>query len=228
MFPTKSGRLYLSQTSAMCHRSSRATSFRPRSQLPLRRGSLFGQPFANVAFGGAVSVKLCASRQRRDVNRNPSRLLQDQHDLDQRLRSGGGGKFSGHRHRENAMRASIAAVLSVAVLMSLTSGAFAQGAQPSPNPTPSPTPNASPTPGPGPAPTSRSTPTPTSTETPPLHETGRYHPCPGYVSFGNGRSVCLGVYEPRRHVRHVHVARWSRCWGWGWPLYSNSYSNWAY
>ena len=125
------------------------------------------------------------------------------------------------------MRASIAAVLSVAVLMSLTSGAFAQGAQPSPNPTPSPTPNASPTPGPGPAPSSSSTPTPTSTETPPLRETGRYHPCPASVSFGNGRSVCLGLDEPRRHV---HVARWSRCWGWGWgwPLYSNSYSNWAY
>ena len=125
--------------------------------------------------------------------------------------------------RENAMRSLVAVVFSVATLLSVSSSAFAQGAQPSPNPTPSPTPNASPTPGPRPAPSSSSTPTPTSIETPPLHETGRYHPCPGYVSFGNGRSVCISSYEPRRHV---HVARWSRCWGW--PLYSNSYSNWAY
>jgi hypothetical protein len=37
-------------------------------------------------------------------------------------------------------------------------------------------------------------------------EPGRYHPCPSSVGLPNGRTVCLGLDEPRRHVRHVHVA----------------------
>ena len=146
------------------------------------------------------------------------------------------------------MRALIATVFSVAVLMSPNSGVLAQSAQPSPSPvpnvvpspnpptptvTPSPSPTLSPTlptlsptlPAPSPSPTPSPAPSSaaSSINTPPIRETGRYHPCPASVGFGNGRSVCLGLDEPRRHV---HVARWSRCWVW--PLYSNSYSNWAY
>jgi hypothetical protein len=106
-------------------------------------------------------------------------------------------------------RPSIAAVVFVAALLSANSGAFAQDAQPGPGPTvsPGPTPGPGPTVKPGPtvspAPSSQS-----STEEIPRTwpEPGRYHPCPASVDFGNGRSVCLGVDEPRRHVRHVHVA----------------------
>jgi hypothetical protein len=138
------------------------------------------------------------------------------------------------------MRALIATVFSVAVLMSPNFGVLAQGAQPSapttpnvapslnatPNVTPSPNPAPSitiPAPGPSPTPNPPSSQSSSVNITPPLRETGRYHPCPASVGFGNGRSVCLGLDEPRKHV---HVARGSRCWVW--PLYSNSYSNWAY
>jgi hypothetical protein len=131
---------------------------------------------------------------------------------------------------ENPMRS---AVFCVAVLLSVTSGSFAQNAQPSASPapgglTPTPTPNPSPTPSPGlkpepsPAPSTQAS----SEESPKAWpEPGRYHPCPASVGFSPGRSVCLGLDEPRRHVRHMHVARWSGCWCW--PC-RNSYSNWAY
>jgi hypothetical protein len=129
------------------------------------------------------------------------------------------------------MRAVIATMFSVAVLMSLNSGVFAQGAQPNATPTPNvtPSPNALPSitvPTPPPSPTPNPAPSSQASSiniTPPLRETGRYHPCPASVAFANGRSVCLGLDEPRRHL---HVARGSPCWVW--PLYSNSYSNWAY
>jgi len=108
------------------------------------------------------------------------------------------------------MRSLIAAVFSVATLLSANSGTFAQGAQPGPGPMlgPGATPN--------PAPSSQSS----SEEAPRAWpEPGRYHPCPASVAFGTGRSVCLGLDEPRRHA---HAARRSRCWGWP------SYSNWSY
>src|SRR6516225_6837388 len=97
------------------------------------------------------------------------------------------------------MRSLIATVFSVTTLLSVSSSAFAQGAQPTPQPTPQLTPQ--PTPGPTPSTASSSQPT-----TPPDYmrawpEPGRYHPCPASVGFGNGRSVCLGLDE------HVHVAR---------------------
>jgi hypothetical protein len=102
---------------------------------------------------------------------------------------------------ENAMRSLIATVLSVATLLSVSSSAFAQGAQPAPSAQPAPPvspgqpgPTVSPGPTPAPAP---------SVEYRAWPEPGRYHPCPASVGFGNGRSVCLGVDEPRRHVRHV-------------------------
>jgi hypothetical protein len=105
---------------------------------------------------------------------------------------------------ENAMRSLIATVLSVATLLSVSSSAFAQGAQPNPL-TPQPTPQLTPQPTPSPTP---STAAPSQPTTPADYmrawpEQGRYHPCPASVGFGNGRSVCLGVDEPRRHVRHV-------------------------
>jgi hypothetical protein len=146
--------------------------------------------------------------------------LRDLHDLDQRLSRGRGGELasSASRHRENAMGPLIAVVFSVAALLSAISGAFAQGAEPgssptvspsvtpgpSPTPSPSSTPNPSPTPSPGPSPQSSST-----YNTPPIKETGRYHPCPASVGLPNGRTVCLGLDQPARHV-----ARRPRCRGW--------------
>jgi len=105
------------------------------------------------------------------------------------------------------MRPLIATVLSVATLLSVSSSAFAQAAQPSPQPTPQPTPQPAPQPTPGPTPSTASSSQPTKEEYRAWPEPGRYHPCPSSVSFGNGRSVCLGLDEPRRHVGHVHVAR---------------------
>jgi hypothetical protein len=110
------------------------------------------------------------------------------------------------------MRSLIAAVFFVATLLSVSSSAFAQGAQPTPelNPqrTPQPAPQLTPQPTPGvtPAPAPSSQSTSAHEEYRAWPEPGRYHPCPASVSFGNGRSVCLGLDEPRRHVRHVHVA----------------------
>jgi hypothetical protein len=115
--------------------------------------------------------------------------------------------------KRSLTRPSIAAV--VAALLSANSGALAQDVSPGPAPGPAPTvpaPTVSPAPtvNPGPtvspAPSSQSSTEETSRAWP---EPGRYHPCPASVSFGNGRSVCLGLDEPRRHVGHVHVARWS-------------------
>jgi len=93
------------------------------------------------------------------------------------------------------MRSLIAAVLLVATLLSVSSSAFAQGAQPTPelNPQPSPQPALQPTPGPTPS-TASSSQT-TKEEFRAWPEPGRYHPCPSSVGFGNGRSVCLGLDE---------------------------------
>jgi len=115
------------------------------------------------------------------------------------------------------MRSLIAAVLLVATLLSVSSSAFAQGAQPIPQPTPQPTPQLTPQPSPQltPQPSPQLTPQPTPGPTPSTAsssqttkeefrawpEPGWYHPCPSSVGFGNGRSVCLGLDE------HVHVAR---------------------
>ena len=101
------------------------------------------------------------------------------------------------------MRSLIATVLSVATLLSVSSSAFAQGAQPTPELSPQPTHQ----PTPGPTPSTASSSQTTKEEYRAWPEPGRYHPCPSSVGFGNGRSVCLGLDEPRRHVRHLHVAR---------------------
>ena len=106
--------------------------------------------------------------------------------------------------RENAMRSLVAAVFSVATLLSVSSNAFAQGAQPTPQPTPQLTPQ--PTPGPTPSTASSSQPT-----TPPDYmrawpEPGRYHPCPASVGFSPGRSVCLGLDEPSEAVAMLGLA----------------------
>jgi hypothetical protein len=107
------------------------------------------------------------------------------------------------------MRSLIATVFSVATLLSVSSSAFAQGAQPTPelNPQPTPQPAPQPTPGPTPSTASSSQPTTPADYMRAWPEPGRYHPCPSSVGFGNGRGVCLGLDEPRRPVRHVHVAR---------------------
>ena len=111
---------------------------------------------------------------------------------------GHGREFGGVKHRENAMRSLIARALSVATLLSVSSSAFAQGAQPAPSAQP-----AAPPPIIGKPST---VPSPSGGELRAWPEPGRYHPCPASVGFGNGRSVCLGLDEPRRHVRHGHVA----------------------
>jgi hypothetical protein len=100
------------------------------------------------------------------------------------------------------MRSLIAPVVFVAALLPANPGAFAQNAQPSPGPTV----------GLGPTPSSPPS-SQSGTEQAPKAwpEPGRYHPCPASVSFGNGRSVCLGLDEPRRHVRHVHVGASAHC-----------------
>jgi hypothetical protein len=117
------------------------------------------------------------------------------------------------------MRSLILAVFSVAALLSVSSSAFAQGAQPipprnpdvlpvpaEPTPPPQPTPP-QPTPGgPTPSKAASSQPTTTPENLRAWPEPGRYHPCPSSVGFPNGRTVCLGLDPPRRHVRHVHVA----------------------
>jgi len=119
------------------------------------------------------------------------------------------------------MRFLIAAVFFVATLLSVSSSAFAEelgpgpAVSPSATPSPSPSPSATPSPTlpgltvpatspsltPSPAPSSQSS---SINNTPPIRETGRYHPCPSSVGFGNGRSVCLGLDN------HVHVASY-RC-----------------
>jgi hypothetical protein len=114
-------------------------------------------------------------------------------------------------------RPSIAAMVFVAALLSANSGAFAQDAQSGPAPTvpaptvPAPTVSPGTTPSPAPAASPGTTPTlapssQSSTEQIPRAwpEPGRYHPCPASVSFGNGRSVCLGLDEPRRHGYRHH------------------------
>ena len=73
------------------------------------------------------------------------------------------------------MRSLIAAVLSVAALLSVNSGAFAQGAQPQ---------GAQPQ-------IAQPTPGPTSSSEYSYEEHGRYHPCPSSVRFNN-RPACLG------------------------------------
>jgi hypothetical protein len=140
----------------------------------------------------------------------------------------------------------IGAVFSVAALLSATSGAFAQGAQPGPTPGPGltvPAPKVSPGPTPGVAPRPTFAPTPDAAPTPPTAnpgptvspapssqssteetarawpEPGRYHPCPASVSFGNGRSVCLGLDEPRRHGYRHHYGHY---YGYAVPVFEYS------
>ena len=92
------------------------------------------------------------------------------------------------------MRSLIAAVYSVATLLSVSSSAFAQGAQPT---APPPPPIGSPS----------TVAIPSAGETRLWREPGRYHPCPASVSFGNGRSVCLGL---ERGPRTYGCGRWCR------------------
>src|SRR6516164_8228532 len=119
------------------------------------------------------------------------------------------------------MRSLIFAVLFVAALLSVSSNAFAQGAQPipqlTPQPTPQPTPQLAPQPTPSPTPSTAASSQPT---TPPADymrawpEPGRYHPCPSSVGLPNGRTVCLGWDHERRRPRARHVARPVAIWGW--------------
>jgi hypothetical protein len=132
---------------------------------------------------------------------------------------------------------------SVVALLSISSSAFAQGAQPTPQPTqptpqltPQPTPQLTPQPTPqltlqpNPQPTPQPTPKPTpsapssAASSQPTTaadymrawpEPGRYHPCPASVGFPNGRTVCLGWEDERRRPRTRHVARRVASWGWG-------------
>jgi hypothetical protein len=119
------------------------------------------------------------------------------------------------------MRSLIFAVLFVAALLSASSTACAQGAQPIPQLTPEPppqlTPQPTPQPTPGPTPSTAASSQPT---TPPEYmrawpESGRYHPCPASVGLPNGRTVCLGWDDERRRSRTRHVARPVAIWGWG-------------
>jgi hypothetical protein len=93
------------------------------------------------------------------------------------------------------MRTLIAAVFSVAALLSVSSGAFAQGAQIVPAPPPQgaqPIPGAPPAQGAQPAqPIPSASTTSLSEYSPTYEEHGRYHPCPSSVRF-NGRNACLG------------------------------------
>jgi hypothetical protein len=142
--------------------------------------------------------------------------------------------------RENVMRSLIFAVSFVAALLSVSSSAFAQGAQPIPQLTPQPTPQLTPQPTPQltpqpipqlvPQPTPQLTPQPTPSPTPSTAassqpttpadymrawpEPGRYHPCPASVGLPNGRTVCLGLDDERRRSRTRHVLRPIASWGW--------------
>ena len=103
------------------------------------------------------------------------------------------------------MRSLIFAVFFVAALLSASSIAFAQGAEPTPQPTPQLTPQLTPAPTPSTAASSQPT-------TPPEYmrawpEPGRHHPCPASVGLANGRTVCLGWDDGRRRSRTRHVAR---------------------
>jgi hypothetical protein len=95
-------------------------------------------------------------------------------------------------HAENAMRSLIAAVFSVAALLSVNSGAFSQRVQPQ---------------GVQPQAAQPQVAQPQATEPKPnaassseysYEEHGRYHPCPSSVRF-NGRNACLG-YPARCRV----------------------------
>jgi hypothetical protein len=79
------------------------------------------------------------------------------------------------------MRALIGIVFSVAALLSVNSGAFAQGAQPQSAAQPQ---------------VAQSNPAQTSSSEYSWEERGRYHPCPASVRF-NGRAACLGCPTPR-------------------------------
>jgi hypothetical protein len=114
-------------------------------------------------------------------------------DLDQILIKGHGAEFAAVKHRENAMRPLITAVFSVATLLSVSSSAFAQGTAPGQN-------------GAGGAPQEGTFVVGTD-HTPSIIETGRYHPCPSSVGFGNGRTVCLGL---ERGPSTYGCGRW--CW----------------
>jgi len=128
--------------------------------------------------------------------------------------------------QENAMPSLIPAVFFLAALLSVSSSAFAQGAQPTPQLTPQPTPQLTPQPTPQgtPQPTPSPTPSTASSQstTPPEYERAwpepgpRYHPCPASVGLPNGRVVCLGWDDERRRPRTRPVVRRVASWGWGW------------
>jgi hypothetical protein len=90
---------------------------------------------------------------------------------------------------------------------------------PAPTVSPGPTPGAAPTvlPTVSPAPSSQSSTEETSPRAWP--EPGRYHPCPASVSFGNGRSVCLGLDEPRRHGYRHH---YGHHYGYAGPVFESN------
>jgi hypothetical protein len=83
------------------------------------------------------------------------------------------------------MRSLIAAVFSVAALLSFNSGAFAQGAQPQGVQPQVAQPQAA-----------QPKPIATSPSEYSYEEHGRYHPCPASVRF-NGRNACVGCPAPR-------------------------------
>jgi len=91
------------------------------------------------------------------------------------------------------MRSWIFTVISAAALLSVSSGVFAQGAEPAQGAPP-------PVGSPGAVPSFESE--------PPLSEPRRYHPCPASVEFSNGRNVCLGL-EPGP-PRTYGCGRWCR------------------
>ena len=89
------------------------------------------------------------------------------------------------------MRALIVAVFSVAVLLTVSFGALAQGAQPAAPPPPVGSPSA----------------VPSFESEPPLTEPGRYHPCPASVAF-DGHNVCLGLERGPRTYGCGRLCRW--------------------
>jgi hypothetical protein len=140
------------------------------------------------------------------------------------------------------MRSLILAVFFLAAVLSVSSRAFAQGAQPTPqlNPqpppqlNPQPTPQLTPQPSPqlNPQPNPQLTPQPTPTASPSTAASSqpttpqdymrawpepgpRYHPCPASVGLPNGRVVCLGWDDERRRPRTRPLVRRVASWGWG-------------
>jgi hypothetical protein len=172
-----------------------ATPTSPRNRSDMRPSKLFCGIAANaVLFPGRACVN-AQVRRRFDTNdavtAKAATAWGDTHGRRPSCLFVGG--FVGCRHEENTMRSLIATVFSVAVLLSVTSGVFAQGVQPvqgSPPPQ-----SAQPIPSTPPAQGAQPIPSATSEYSPTYEEHGRYHPCPSSVRF-NGRSACLGCPDP--------------------------------